>query len=252
MKDAVITLDIDWAPDFVIDFVAAKLLDARVHATWFVTHASPGIDRLRAYPNLFELGIHPNFLPGSTQGRNQQEVVDSCIATVPDATSMRAHSLVQSSPTYSMILKRTAIRVDCSLFLPRMPHIRPVEFRIGGRQLLRVPYFWEDDEEMEYEPPVWTTRTSCFQVEGLKVFNFHPIHVYLNSPDLREYTALKTQISDLKRATPAQVAQYVHAGRGTRTIFDQVLHDLSGSETRTIDDLYNDWIAGGIGRETAT
>lgn len=38
-QSTVITLDIDWAPDFVIDAVAEQLVQAGVWATWFVTHA---------------------------------------------------------------------------------------------------------------------------------------------------------------------------------------------------------------------
>ncbi|HET7110393.1 MAG TPA: hypothetical protein VFI41_05940, partial [Gemmatimonadales bacterium] len=33
------TLDVDWAPDCVIDHVAEELRQAGVPATWFVTHA---------------------------------------------------------------------------------------------------------------------------------------------------------------------------------------------------------------------
>src|ERR1017187_7044133 len=92
-----LTLDIDWAPDFVIDFAADLLIRRRVKATWFVTHSSPAVDRLRDHPELFELGIHPNFLPGSSQGKTVAEVLSFCRACVPEARSMRTHALVQSS-----------------------------------------------------------------------------------------------------------------------------------------------------------
>src|SRR4028119_935918 len=90
-----ITLDVDWAPDFVIDSVAETLRRARVKCTWFVTHPSPAVDRLRRHPELFELGVHPNFLPGSTQGATAADVLNYCRRLVPDARSMRTHSLVQ-------------------------------------------------------------------------------------------------------------------------------------------------------------
>ena len=80
-----ITLDVDWAPDHAIDAVAGHLIERDVRATWFVTHASPAIDRLRDRPDLFELGIHPNFAPGSTQGETPDAVLDHCMAIVPEA-----------------------------------------------------------------------------------------------------------------------------------------------------------------------
>ncbi|HEY8645027.1 MAG TPA: hypothetical protein VIL77_04030 [Gaiellaceae bacterium] len=67
--DCFLTLDVDWCPDSAIDDVAELLIERDVPATWLVTHTSPAIDRLRLRADLFELGIHPNFLPGSTHGR---------------------------------------------------------------------------------------------------------------------------------------------------------------------------------------
>ena len=60
---AALTFDIDWAPDWMIEEVASILIEHNVKTTWFVTHASPAIDKLRQMPELFELGIHPNRLP---------------------------------------------------------------------------------------------------------------------------------------------------------------------------------------------
>lgn len=51
LKDtALLTLDIDWAPDFIIDEVVSILVKNNVKATWFITHNSPAIDRLRLFP----------------------------------------------------------------------------------------------------------------------------------------------------------------------------------------------------------
>jgi len=86
-KEIAITLDVDWAPDFVIEDVAELLINSSVRATWFVTHASSAIDDLRKRPDLFELGIHPNFLPGSTQGADVDSVLNHCMSLVPDAVS---------------------------------------------------------------------------------------------------------------------------------------------------------------------
>ncbi|SVD69909.1 uncharacterized protein METZ01_LOCUS422763, partial [marine metagenome] len=53
MKDNfVITIDIDWAPGWMIDFVTAILIENGVKATWFVTHASPAIESIRERPDI--------------------------------------------------------------------------------------------------------------------------------------------------------------------------------------------------------
>jgi hypothetical protein len=54
--------DIDWAPDFVIDSVAATLVQIGVQTTWFVTHSSPAVDSLRDRakdPSQFPFRIDP-------------------------------------------------------------------------------------------------------------------------------------------------------------------------------------------------
>ena len=118
MELMALTIDIDWAPDFMIDFAAEALAARRVCATWFVTHSSPAVDRLRQHPKLFELGIHPNFQPGSTHGKEWAEVLDHCMGLVPDATSMRTHDLFQSTKLLDMIITQTPIITDLTLFLP--------------------------------------------------------------------------------------------------------------------------------------
>ena len=41
-----ITLDIDWAPDFMINFVKDILIENNVKATWFITHNSNYVKEL--------------------------------------------------------------------------------------------------------------------------------------------------------------------------------------------------------------
>jgi hypothetical protein len=229
MDDLVLTMDVEWAPDFAIDFVADHLMARRVRATWFVTHGSPAIERLRRYPDLFELGIHPNFLPGSSHGETPGKVLDHCIALVPEATSVRTHALVQSTPLLAEIMAHTAITTDVSLFLPHTLYQRPFEYRWKGRTLLRVPYFWEDDFEMERDTPIWHLAPLVTNGEGLKVFNFHPIHVYLNSSDMGPYESLKRRISNLSEAT---VAALVQPGEGTRTLFLELVDYLAANGHR--------------------
>jgi hypothetical protein len=220
MSELVMTLDTDWAPDSAIDFTAGILVEHRVKATWFVTHASPAISRLSDFPELFEIGIHPNFL---FEGRNDQgsspaEVLDFCMNLVPAATSMRTHALVQSTPLFDLVLERTAIRTDVSLLLPRAPGLRAVCFEWKGKTLTRIPYLWEDDVEMWRSEPDWRLSSILGLGEGLKVVDFHPIHVFLNSADMAPYQGLKAETS-IDEATPDQLQRHVHAGPGTRTMF---------------------------------
>ena len=50
-----ITVDIDWAPDYMLEDVAKLLED--VSPTFFATHDSP---KSRELSKIFDFGIHPN------------------------------------------------------------------------------------------------------------------------------------------------------------------------------------------------
>lgn len=237
MNDVVLTLDLDWAPDFVIDFVAEQLVTRGVRATWFVTHNSVAVERLRATESLFELGIHPNFLPGSSHGSSPTEVLRHCLELVPDAVSVRTHALVQSSPLLATIMAETPIQRDVSLHLPYAHHLSPFDYHWEGRTILRVPYYWEDDFEMEVPAPCWDLSRIIGQHAGLKVFNFHPIHVFLNSARREPYAQLKGNVPSLNLATPDSLAPYVQDGSGTRSLFFEMLEHLEGHSTFCIRDL---------------
>ncbi len=235
MSEVAITLDMDWVPDCVIDSVAELLTDAKVRSTWFVTHSSSAVDRLRARPELFELGIHPNFMEGSTHGANPLEVIHHCRQLVPEAVSMRTHGLAQSARLHQLVLAETDIWVDSSIFLPRMPHIVPVTYDRAETTLVRIPFYWEDYFEMERSESCW--QLAGHDTPGLQVFSFHPVHVYLNSSDPNNYAGVKER-GPLQQLSAAELAPFVQRGPGTRTMFHEVVRVMQsqggGSRLRDI------------------
>lgn len=235
----IVTLDVDWAPDFMIDSAAQLLVEAGVRSTWFVTHESRAIDRLRQRPDLFELGIHPNFLPGSTHGSTPTEVLKKCLEIVPEAQAFRTHSLVQSTPLLCEVMRSTQLTVEASLYLPDQYAVGPFRFDWEGHSVLRVPFHWEDDLEMARATPRWNLGTAPRPGE---VFAFHPIHIYLNSCDMEAYNSLKQRfprVTDIDRAS-ADAA--VNAGAGTRTMFLEVVNRLrSGGDSVRMSDLRERW-----------
>ena len=242
MNDVVLTIDTDWAPDCAIDFMAEQLIARQVRATWFVTHMSPAIARLKQYPKLFELGIHPNFLPGSTHGDTPEAVLRHCMTLVPEASSMRTHLLVQSTLLLRQVLEQSPITTDVSLLLPNMPYIRPVEFSWRRRTLVRIPYFWADDIEMERSAPCWHLAPLLAVDKGLKVLAFHPIHIYLNAATVQPYQALKDRVPKLSEATPDILKAYVHTGDGVCVLFRELIEHLAASgQSPCIQDISTRW-----------
>ncbi len=70
-----LTFDVDWACDEVFADTIDLVEQADVCATWFITHGTPLLERLRENPK-FGLGIHPNFnniLAGNPDPSMEQE-----------------------------------------------------------------------------------------------------------------------------------------------------------------------------------
>jgi hypothetical protein len=238
-----LTLDLDWAPDFCIDLVASELNARKLKATWFVTHDSPAVRRLGQGP-LFELGLHPNFLAGSTQGDSPEAILDYVQGLVPQARAMRTHSLVQSSALLALAAAR-GVEVDVSLFLPETPHLRPhlVRFAPEARELCRVPYFWEDDMEACRPARTWRLDPARHLPPGLKIFNFHPLYLYLNSDTLDSYQALK-QMGPLPGLDQEAVEVQVNrSGDGVATFFRELVDYLPSEQgvTHTISEIVTLW-----------
>jgi hypothetical protein len=228
MKDTFVTLDIDWAPDTAIHAAADVLERAGCRATWFVTHRSPALERLRSRPDLFELGIHPNFLPGSSHGSDPEGVLDHVLGIAPEARSVRAHSAAQSGPILKAIRRFPQIRLDCSVMFPGLAGVAPVPYGDGVQMLWRVPNFWSDDYEAEMRAPSWALDER-FAVPGVKVLVFHPIHVALNTGGIDGYAELKARAPDVREWSDDVLEDARREGPGARALFASVATRLGAA-----------------------
>lgn len=197
-----ITLDIDWAPDFIIESVTDLLIEQGVKSTWFITHESAAVNSLSGHSALIERGIHPNFMTNSSHGASYSEVMQNIKKIVPDAKCVRTHALYQSNPLLKLMCVEHNIKIDSSLFLRDYQNVQPIQFEFAQDKtsLIRIPYIWGDQYEI--------TRSATnlkffkrFEFAGIKVFNFHPVHIYFNACDDTPYKNLKLISSDISKAT---------------------------------------------------
>lgn len=238
--DAVaITFDVDWAPDWAVDRCRDICERYEAKATFFVTHESRAVTALRSHP-VFELGIHPNFLTGSTHGDTPAEVMDYCLALVPDARSMRTHSLVQSSPLFAFIAENyPQIDTDVSLLLPGHPNLQPVDLYYGRsqRRITRCPYYWEDDEYAVRPRATW--RSGPDPGRGLRIYAFHPSLVCLNLNTLHNYWCLKAALEGrpLSEASEEDFEPYASEGEGARTFLESLIRTTGPSAFSLISEI---------------
>lgn len=213
-----LTFDIDWAADFIIEPLIELLEDSGVKATWFVTHNTPLLKRLDENPN-FELGIHPNFnnllIGNDRNGRNSKEVLLRLLDLVPEANAVRSHSMCQSSVLLELF-HELGLTHDCNHFIPFRSQIECKPW-LHWNGMVKVPYFWEDDIE--------TTQLDKFDLslpiasKGLKVFDFHPIHTFLNTEDLHRYEKSRQSHHDM-----SSLNQYINLeNRGALNAIEELI-----------------------------
>ena len=227
----IITLDIDWASDFVIKKVDEMLKERNIKSTWFVTHKSAYLKNLSKNRN-YEMGIHPNFLPNTTQGKTPKEILKKLKKVVPNAVSLRTHSLHQNSPLLSLY-KNYGIKFDTSLLLNKTKNIEPHYNPLY--ELHRIPYFWEDDVETYEKNPDWSFK-STKNIQGLKIYNFHPIHIILNTNNMSNFKKIQNKVQT-DSLNDEILQKYVNKKKGTRNMFLEIISFLQSKKTFTMKEV---------------
>ncbi len=217
-----ITFDIEWSHDEVLSECIDLCEEYRVRATFFATHDTPLLDRIRANPN-FELGIHPNFNPlleKSDSATDAVTSIDGLKKIVPEAKAIRSHSLVQSSRLLDLF-HEYGFTHDVNTFIPFQSNIELKPWT-DWNHTIRVPFYWEDDLNCHFQED-WQVK-KVLKRPGLRVFNFHPIHIFLNSTDMTNYESSRRYHN-----TPEKLREYVSSVEcgGTRRFLLDLFHQAS-------------------------
>ena len=227
-RNIFLTIDIDWADDAVINDTIDIVERAEVEATWFITHDSEVISRLRMNPK-FELGIHPNFnflLDGdSRNGANYRSIIETLMSIVPEAKSLRSHSLVTSTKLLQL-MPEFGLSHESNHFIPleSCEDLRP--YRVWNK-VVRIPHAFEDDLFLlsptseatgGYESVTSHIKRFFDGSRGIRVVDFHPIHVFLNTEDLVRYERTR----NIHRI-PEELVKHRYSGEGIRSALETLL-----------------------------
>ncbi|WP_319762386.1 hypothetical protein [Maridesulfovibrio sp.] len=215
----VITLDTDWAPQFMIDYVVDLLQEFKIPATIFCT--TPYF--FKKNPQI-EIGLHPNLMNDSTQGDCEENRLSHVALLYPKAVGCRTHRLYWHSNLEQLFLKH-GIKYDSSVLIPFQSDIEPIRFM----KLVRFPIWCGDNLYMRINPDTAVFNPSGFNDPGLKVLNFHPVHIWFNSRTIDEtLSALNGHI--LPQLTEQETHSMRRRGNGMEKIFIDVLSQLSKKE----------------------
>ncbi|CAA7619094.1 hypothetical protein MTBLM5_30017 [Magnetospirillum sp. LM-5] len=86
----------------------------------------------------------------------------------------------------------------------------------------------------------WSSTAAFFDGAGFRVFDFHPIHLILNSSSMETYDTLQAR-GGISVQTEAAVKPLVGTSPGVSTFFDQLTDHLSSGQTHTISEVIGIW-----------
>jgi hypothetical protein len=196
-----VTSDVDWASEDAIRFQQGILDGYRVVPTYFMTHHSPVLNEWHAEGRV-HLGIHPNFLPGSSHGSTFEEVIDTVLQFAPQARCFRSHHFFDTTAITHALAAR-GFEYDSNLCTVLQERIVPIRHESG---LIRFPCFYEDGT-LSWQREGWQFDdfAHLFRTPGLKIINIHPMTTALNAPNPEFWGAMK------KKFAPAQWLQLTAA-----------------------------------------
>ncbi|MFC2001674.1 hypothetical protein ACFLUZ_04115 [Chloroflexota bacterium] len=223
-----ISFDIDWAPDEVIQYVFNLLAEYQVKTTCFATHNSALIKSLDN--KKYEIGIHPNF----NDSNDYDKTIKVLKAIYPEAIGVRSHGLLQSSNILQLFLNND-LKYDVNTFIPLREGLYPFT-RLN--RLVCIPYFWEDDANFSSKV-TFELEDLQLHKKGLKIYNFHPMHVFMNTKSSEHYNEYKQYYQQ-----PDMLTAYKGTGKGTQTLFIELLQYLNRNKLPgyTCEEIYREYL----------
>ncbi|KFD40772.1 hypothetical protein DK28_0215645 [Peptococcaceae bacterium SCADC1_2_3] len=230
MDKICITFDIDWVSDELVKYVVNLLEQYQIKATFFATHESALLKSLDSAK--YEIGIHPNF----NKGDDYNKIIEDLKVIYPKAIGVRSHSLFESSHILRLFLDN-GLKYDTNTFIPLRKELYPF---IRLNKLVRIPYYWEDDAH--FSRPKITFKLSELQLHkrGLKIYNFHPIHIFMNTDSLEHYN----KYMSFYHQSDILINFRNHGGEGISTLFLELLEFLDQNmlPTYTCKEIYHEYL----------
>lgn len=209
--------DMDWNHDVCVRDALDIYKKYHVKLNVFATHKT---EVFSDYDNL-QIGVHPNFLPGSTHGDSIPKVIDHVFDLFPEAETYRSHSYYDSQVMTEIMSKR-GIKYDANFCAYLQDNLQPLQHCHGS---IRFPSFFDDNIHWAHEGS-WDFEAlrAHFFTPGLKIINLHPYPIALNIPNSAYYQANSDVFNDI---TKEQLLERRYNGAGPRSFLIQLLEEIA-------------------------
>ena len=219
----VLTVDTDWAPvECLLDLL--ELLNvSNIKGTFFST-SEQDVGTLSGY----DIGIHPNFQGASQDEKAVAGEISSCLARFPTAQGLRSHALLISTRHYLILRDRFPdIRYTSNYYMPGVAGLEPF---VSQAEIPEFPIYWMDHLHLERHNRIDIEKVlEETKRPGLKVFDFHPYHVFINSSDM-EHVALARE----HYHNAAELVHFRRKAPGVRTFFQSLLEAIDRYSWTTV------------------
>lgn len=202
-----LTFDTDNCPELAIEFVQKRLERHGLAGTFFCTQRYESLSE----PN--EAATHP-FLREFYKLDEMFKPLDKLIEQIPEAIGNRCHQLTSNGALYRHLAEKKFL-YDSSWPMYMHNNIKPIRLHTG---VLELPIFYA--ENLIIDQGMSESFLDGLRAPGLKVFLFHPVHIFHNSNKKTFYEIMKVPYPD--RYVPELITQ----GGGVLTFFDALLEIL--------------------------
>lgn len=236
VKSLSLTFDIDWAPDFMIEEVINILDKYSIKATFYATHHSKLLEELKSSID-FEVGIHPYLGVNSTQGENKLQILTNLNSIYNEAIGCRFHVL-DFSYRDLLNLKNFKIKYDVSRINFNTPYLLPTYHK--DLDLVLFTYSWEDGVS-ENQNLNQNINNIDLLSPGMKILNFHPMNIYINSPNAEFRKRFQSKNPKLLETDKNEIKGFINNGLGTKNILIELCEYIKKNNilTYTIKEYYS-------------
>lgn len=233
------TSDIDWASESVLKAFFSKLPVEALKLTTFVTHRSETIEQVFRAGHI-QRGIHPNFLPGSSQGSTFREIIQSCVAIAPEATCTRSHRAFDVTDTAHMLKNDFHFKCCSNTITTLAPRITPYWLE---SKLLQIPVFLEEGSFLYNQMGLTISPyMKHFTSPGLKVISFHPINMVFNTPCITWMRQIKDSLSreEFNNISEEMITRRQNREKGAFDLISEIIELVNQKQYAilSIDDIY--------------
>jgi len=228
-----LTFDTDWVKDETLKQVVSILKKKKIKATFFSTDHYPCLEH-----RLFEVNPHFNF---NSEYSDYLKVFKKFRQHYPKSVSIRHHSLYFHE-RLRQTWENAGIKYTSNTFQPLVSNIKPYWIT---KNILEIPIYFMDYWYLENfgQETDFTLKSLNLKKPGLKVFDFHPIHLSLNTPNLTYYEKCRQKYPHLHQ-TPSAIEKECYQGDGIFTLFEKLINYLveKNIPTYTLKEIYKNEI----------